>query len=56
MIKLEDRENIINISIIDFLKNRINWIEKVFKFIIYVFKEYLFCNFYVILDSGKGIE
>lgn len=56
MIKLEDRENIINISITDFLKNRINWTEKVFKPIIYAFKEHLFRNSYVTLDSGKGIE
>lgn len=41
MVRLEDRESIINKSIIDFLKKRtINGTEKVFQHNIYALKEY----------------
>lgn len=54
MIKLDDRESIINI--IDFLKNRVIETEKVFKHIIYAFKDYLLHIYHATLDTEENAK
>lgn len=53
MIKLDDRESIINI--IDFLKNRVIGTEKVYKHIICAFKDYLLHIYHATLDTEENV-